>query len=103
MSCEEAVDSIDGRFTWEDPFEGYKPPNILTPNGDGINDELTFEKLRGPCGMKNIIIYNRWGAEIFQSSDPGFVWNPGNLPTGQYMYLLELENVSYKGFISIIH
>lgn len=66
-------------------------PSAFTPNGDGRND--IFE----PLGIRNvktmtIQIWNRWGEQVFSSSDPTKGWD-GNYKgtpaqTGVYAYLV---------------
>lgn len=62
---------------------------LLTPNGDGIDDfyhVITSAELT----QFDISIYNLWGVEIFNSSDPYFTWNgtwKGTpVPSGAYVY-----------------
>ena len=64
-------------------------PNAFTPNGDGIND--TF----GATGLLleefELVIFDRWGAEVAAVSGVGATWN-GRMnngqvaPTGVYVY-----------------
>ncbi len=49
-------------------------PNAFSPNGDGINDVLFVRGADGLVSM-NFIIYNRWGEQVFESSDPDFGWD----------------------------
>jgi hypothetical protein len=58
-------------------------PNIVTPNGDNINDEVDFGKYQ--FAILNIEIYNRWGQKMFSSDDPGAVWRPTG-DEGTYFY-----------------
>lgn len=49
-------------------------PNAFTPNGDGLND--TYRGI--PIGIKDfkfLRIYNRYGQEIFATTDPAKGWN----------------------------
>ena len=64
-------------------------PNAFTPNGDGIND--TF----GATGLLleefELVIFDRWGAEVATVSGVGAMWNGrfrnGQIaPTGVYVY-----------------
>ncbi|MFT5822298.1 MAG: gliding motility-associated-like protein [Crocinitomix sp.] len=38
--------------------------NIFTPNGDGINDEFTFEFKSASIAEFNCVIVNRWGVQV---------------------------------------
>ena len=71
----------------------YELPNVFTPDGDGVNDTyhpfLPFRDVRD-VDMK---IYNRWGALIFETTDPNIDWNGRKnntgeeLPEGVYFYI----------------
>jgi len=73
-------------------------PNAFTPNGDGRND--VFRPVA--VGIKNFnyfVVYNRWGQQIFKSSDPGTAWDGRlngemQLP-GTYVWLA--SGVDYQG------
>ncbi|MCG9910323.1 MAG: PKD domain-containing protein [Flavobacteriales bacterium] len=49
-------------------------PNIITPNGDGVNDDFTFPAILDDCYNYTFTIFNRWGGKVFQttSSNNGF-------------------------------
>ena len=49
-------------------------PNVITPNGDQQNDEVKFEDA-DPTGEFNVIIWNRWGAKVYESNSPSNNWN----------------------------
>lgn len=87
-------------------------PNIFTPNNDGINDSWG-PLIHRPDLLKSmdLVIYNRWGAKVYQSSDKNASWN-GSSVTGQssadgtYYYVLEYagvnsRNYQVKGFITL--
>ena len=48
-------------------------PNAFTPNGDGMNDTFGI-KGEGLEDFK-LVIFNRWGEEIFQSENPKDQWD----------------------------
>ena len=43
--------------------EALEVPNVVTPNGDGVNDVWEF-KLPTNCTLSGVEVYNRWGIEI---------------------------------------
>jgi gliding motility-associated-like protein len=48
-------------------------PNAFTPNNDGNNDIL---KVRGRWISKlQFVVYNRWGQEMFTTTDLNNGWN----------------------------
>ncbi|WP_411894169.1 thrombospondin type 3 repeat-containing protein [Winogradskyella sp. A2] len=66
--------------------------DVLTPNGDGINDTWTILNAdRYPNAI--IKVFNRWGKEVFSTIGYNNDWNgtySGNtLPTGSYYYQVD--------------
>jgi gliding motility-associated-like protein len=66
--------------------------DVLTPNGDGINDTWTILNAdRYPSAI--IKVFNRWGKEVFSTVGYNNDWNgtySGNtLPTGSYYYQVD--------------
>ena len=47
-------------------------PNAFTPNGDGLNDEF---RVFGPVVEVVLVVYDRWGEEVFRSEDPNTGWD----------------------------
>lgn len=72
-----------------------KVPNVITPNGDGVND--TFSPMEdGWSGINqhHIEVYNRWGEKIWESDDFPSGWDGTNNGTqvadGTYFWVLEV-------------
>ena len=68
-------------------------PNAFSPNGDGINDQLCLEGWSDCISQFQIVIYDRWGEKMYESSDPGFCWD-GNykgkaLDPGVFVYFIK--------------
>ncbi|MBH1960018.1 MAG: gliding motility-associated C-terminal domain-containing protein [Flavobacteriia bacterium] len=82
--------------------------NVITPNGDGLNDVLDYSDLRIKQDV-SIKIFDRYGNLVFTSKDNQFIWDgklSGRaLPTANYWYVLNWTEpdtqlpVSYKGWI----
>jgi len=66
-------------------------PNVFTPNDDGLNDEFRVA-YRSILKFK-MWVFNRWGREVYYSTDPGKGWNGKignqNAATGVYFYVIE--------------
>jgi gliding motility-associated-like protein len=83
-------------------------PNAFTPNGDSINDVF----LVGATNIKefNIIIFDRWGLKMFESSDIRVGWDGkvnGNIVAdGTYFHLINAvgndgEEIKKQGTITL--
>jgi gliding motility-associated-like protein len=82
-------------------------PNIITPNGDGIND--SFQVL-GNLGTLVFSVYNRWGVLVFESTNYRNNWDAVSstgkrLPVGAYLYQLTFQktNKTYKGWVQVVY
>lgn len=71
--------------------------NIITPNGDGVNDAFYLKVQPSAISAFQCRIYNRWGQEVFSSNSPTFSWdgttNGEEVTNGIYYY-----DIFYKGF-----
>lgn len=80
-------------------------PNIITPNGDGINDYFIIDDAYSQLGNK-IIIINRWGNKMFEASPYLNNWDGQGVSDGVYFYLyypngMEDPNYVKHGFIHV--
>lgn len=57
------------------------PPNVITPNGDGINDVLVL-----PETGSQLRVVNRWGKTVYESTDYRNDWGGDSLPSGVYFF-----------------
>ena len=85
------ADTAKTTIHYTDSLNKVKTINVFTPNNDGVNDFFKLEGLT-KCGEAEIIIYNRWGQEIFKSNDKDFKWdgkttNGEPVSEGVYFYL----------------
>ena len=85
------------------------PNNILTPNGDGVNDNWVIENLSS-YPNNQLIILDRSNVLIYKKSGYANDWtglfNGAPLPSGTYYYVLTFDSpsgqkVSKRGFITI--
>ncbi|MFZ9206636.1 MAG: gliding motility-associated C-terminal domain-containing protein [Schleiferiaceae bacterium] len=66
-------------------------PNVFTPNGDGVNDHFSLRSAEAPAVQQLFLkVYDRWGQEVFRTSDPNFAWDGRYLnrllSPGVYLY-----------------
>jgi gliding motility-associated-like protein len=90
-------------------------PNVFTPDFAGTGALGAFDKVlyikTENLSAWSITIYDRWGKEMFKSTDPDAFWD-GNTeggskaPDGVYYYIISAtcQNNAYKkdGFVQVI-
>jgi gliding motility-associated-like protein len=81
-------------------------PNVITPNGDGSNDQFVIKGLNKFLKTE-LVIFDRWGDHVFKHSDYQNDWAAKGLSTGTYFYLLtgvdeNGELHEFKGWIQVI-
>ncbi len=88
---------------FEDPFK--KIPNVFSPNKDGINDYFNINNNYPASCIDDfsIVIYNRWGENVFESKDFGFQWSGEGLPVGVYFYVIKLKGREKAGNILLMY
>lgn len=106
-----------------------KIPNVITPNGDNINDQFiiteappgdddqnpglkmasnsnTYKPLSTYYKSTTLVIFNRQGRKVYESTNYQNDWDGGGLKDGTYFYVLKCEGFKsdevYKGSITII-
>lgn len=84
-------------------------PNVITANGDGVNDVLSISATLEECIRYKILILNRWGNLVYemdnaQNAFSGLDKGGGELTPGVYFYIVESDDIDckdeYKGFCS---
>lgn len=80
----------------------YDLPNIFTPNGDGENDFFTINAEN--AASIDVVILNRWGNVVFESTDTDFKWNGkkkndgAECSDGVYFFKFTITNTSGEEF-----
>jgi len=83
-----AIDSVGNESGFSnivcvDNCPNFELPNAFTPNGDGANDLFTpFLPYRFIESI-DILIFNKWGGLVYQTSDPQINWDGTHQGTGQ--------------------
>ena len=90
----------DGSCVYDDNCNGIFAPNTFTPNNDGVNDIWTL--VTDPsCWIDwHILIYDRWGRLVWESTTPGEVWVGSNYKGNHYVadgiYVYTAKGVGYN-------
>jgi CHU_C Type IX secretion signal domain len=118
VSVKLKIKDIDARS------KDFYMPNVFTPNGDRHNDYFALEGIdpegvdpegseinldervslpKDNCAdhFESIRIFNRWGDQIFESTDRKFRWYAPNEAAGVYYYRVKYANREYKSPLSI--
>lgn len=97
------IDSIMKSITVID--DSITIPNVITPNGDGINDYFKVYNIEAFL-TNEFIVFDRWGKKVFEKLNYRNDWNGEGLPDGTYYIIIRghglLRNVEYKGTLTII-
>jgi gliding motility-associated-like protein len=94
----------------------FQIPNVITANGDNVNDYIDFPLMNNDCIEYKVFILNRWGNQVFEAtkSNPRFEGKDksgSKLTDGVYFYKVvskdfDCESSDYKpvcyGFITVI-
>ena len=84
-------------------------PSAISPNGDGQDDTWEIDHI-GDYPANHVVVYNRWGSRIFESTGygRGREWD-GTIggqpaPIGTYYYTITLENgKAYSGPLTVVY
>jgi gliding motility-associated-like protein len=88
-------------------FKNFDFPNVITANGDGVNDEIDINQYIGQCEEFELTVRDRWGNQVYiqRRGDDGFDGNSilnEMLPEGVYFYNFTHSQGSSSGFIHLI-
>jgi len=80
-------------------------PDVITPNGDGFNDQWTIQALQ-TFDRHELRIISRWETEVFRSDAYTNNWDGGTLPDGTYFYILSVYDgqqvYTYTGALTLL-
>lgn len=71
------------------------PFNAFTPNSDGFNDTWEIDRIT-EWPNAQIVVYSRWGAQVFQATNYRNDWDGNNLPAATYYYVIELNPIDFN-------
>ena len=82
-------------------------PNCFSPNADAYNEYFSI-RLFSACTDYHLMIFNRWGEKLFESSDLSKPWDGKYkntiVPPGVYEYILTEGNTNrtLAGFVTVL-
>ena len=83
-------------------------PNIMIPNGDGVNDNFEIGGLLKGGGYTEtqVIIYNRWGKKVYENNNYKNNFDGEGLSDGVYYVTIKakgiLGDLEHKGSLQIL-
>jgi gliding motility-associated-like protein len=93
----------------------FELPNIISLNGDGINDFFKAVKVRQIKEI-DLYVFDRWGNNVFKTKDPYFQWNGKSAQSGltvsdgTFFYICDvyeprvtgIKKRSLKGYMQVV-
>jgi gliding motility-associated-like protein len=65
-------------------------PNVITPNGDLVNDVFYIPNVEY-YPNSTMVIYNRWGRKVYESTNYQGDWNGENCADGVYFWVFTIN------------
>jgi gliding motility-associated-like protein len=103
----ETLDSVTVLVA-NNPVDEIEAYNLLTPNGDQLNDVLEFGPI-AKYGSNSLKVYSRWGTLVYQrlnyqSDEDRFdgTYQGEPLPAGNYFYVLTFRQGEIRQTLTII-
>jgi hypothetical protein len=101
----------------ENDVAAFMPPNFISADHDPEqrNEFFAMVRLNEQTGLLEdilpkdncvghfvgISIYNRWGKEVFESTNRDFRWYPDDGSSGVYFYTLVFSDKEFKGTVTV--
>ena len=100
LDCETGIPCDDQPGMGECDEVSVFVPNVFTPNNDGVNDSFNAVQSDPSCWSEwTLVIYNRWGAVVFDTNNPNEPWDGSNnggvsfVPDGVYVWVIQGSSV----------
>jgi hypothetical protein len=76
-------------------------PNLITPNGDGMNETFFVQGLEEGYSFS---VYNSWGSKVYSAPSYNNLWNADDLSDGIYFYHLTSDycKKEWKGWVEVV-
>lgn len=106
------LDSISKNI-YVEPTVTFFMPNAFTPNDDSTNDEFKGKGFTEGMKYFRLVVWNRWGEKIFETTHSDIGWNGlvNNVgraaPEGVYLYELHYttpnnQEITKKDFVTLV-
>lgn len=100
-----SVNVVFNQKTASNTPQVYLPNEIITPNGDGVNETLVFSNIN-LAENNHLIVFDKWGREVANFKAYQNNWkcdyNGKILETGAYFYVLITPDSTIKGCFNIL-
>lgn len=106
LTVVDANGCIDSAVVTIEVLSDLQTPNVITANGDGIND---FFILKGLVPNTRLIIVNRWGNLIYKNDNYDNTWSGKDMSgrqvtEGVYTYMVTPPDGNQKhGFVHVVY
>ncbi|MFH1120641.1 MAG: gliding motility-associated C-terminal domain-containing protein [Bacteroidota bacterium] len=108
IKTEEGCTTIDSAYLKNIymPFY-FNIPNAFTPDGDNLNDVFRPVVTGDLIRQFSMVIYNRWGQLIFETTNPAEGWDGKDAPAGVYSWVISYSEmvgkvVKLRGSVALI-
>jgi gliding motility-associated-like protein len=97
IQCPNSCDTVQVLIEVTTDFECFIPQGI-SPNGDGINDELIVRCIH-EYPNATMEVFSRWGTLVYEGAPTGWngQFNSQDLPDGTYFYIMKLNDTTHTG------
>jgi gliding motility-associated-like protein len=82
-------------------------PNVISPNQDGLNDDLDLLTNGDLRDCSALTVFDRWGVQIFDSGDRWQRWrgtaeDGSSVPEGVYFLELRINEERFRGNVQVL-
>ncbi len=78
-------------------------PNVITPNGDGVNEFFSIKNIEHHPNS-SLTIFDRWGRKVYENSNYNNEWRADGVSDGTFFYIFDVpDDKKYNGFITVYH
>ena len=104
ISEEGCIDTLHGAMPFKYLTQIFYP-SAFTPNGDGLNDVFKIEGEAISPADFNLVIYDRWGQQVFRANTPDRGWDgrfPNGEPAALGMYTFVMRYRDHTGELRVV-